>query len=125
MFIILPKHHLLILVLIGLILFDLWNHDVILAQYKRKKKHQNIQISVRMACSKLNKVEWDHHVPTSITSQKIMEVCYISYPKACSIEIIDHLLGGPNLEFKPMELENLFDCYKHCKDHLLDNIKKK
>ena len=79
-----------------------------------------------MACSKsekLNKVTWDHHVPSNISPEKIMEVCYISYSKACSIEIIDHLLGGPNLEFKPMELENLFDCYKYCKDHVLDFIK--
>ena len=48
---------------------------------------------------KLNKVCWDRHVPSAIQDTKIMEVCYISYSKACSVEIIDHLLGGPNLDF--------------------------
>ena len=73
---------------------------------------------------KLSRVDWGSKIPTTITKQRIMEVCRVEYTKAVSIEIIQHLLGGPNMEYNSiMELEDSFDCFVHCKEALLNHVK--
>ena len=63
---------------------------------------------------KLNCIDWYQNVTSTIPTQKILDVCKIAYHKAMSIEIIEHLLGGINMEYVPMELENSFDCLTIC-----------
>ena len=47
--------------------------------------------------------------------EEIEIFCIIRQPKATSIEIIEHLLGGPNMEYTCIEVENSVECFKHCK----------
>ena len=62
----------------------------------------------------LNRVSWDQNVKSEIGFEATMEVCKIAYDRAMSVEIIDHLLGGQNMEYAPMELQNSFDCFSVC-----------
>ena len=79
-----------------------------------------------MALSKplrINKI-LDKNEPISIDHQKIRDVCYVSYKNAVSIEVITHLLGGENMDYYAMELEDSFQCYDYCYRHILENIQK-
>ena len=71
----------------------------------------------------LGKINWDKHVSVKVPIKRIMEVCRVEYPKAISIEVINHLLGGPNMEYESvMEIQNSFDCFHYCKNYLLENV---
>ena len=73
----------------------------------------------------LGKITWDKNVPISIDSGRIMDVCRIVYTKAISIKVIQHLLGGPNMEYNSvMEVQNSIDCFNFCKHYLLENVTK-
>ena len=65
------------------------------------------------------------NIEITIPTPKIIEFCRVSCPKAVSIEIIDHLIGGDNMEYKAMEVENSFQCYTVCRDDLLQIVKSK
>ena len=45
--------------------------------------------------------------------EEIEIFCLIRQPKATSVEIIQHLLGGPNMEYSFMEVQNSKECFKH------------
>ena len=73
---------------------------------------------------KISRIDWDRKIPSQIQTKRIMEVCRVEYNKAVSVEIIEHLLGGPNMEYNSiMEVENSIDCFAVCKSDLLDQIK--
>ena len=72
---------------------------------------------------KLAKISWETKTPTTISHEKAMEVCRVQYSKVISIEIIEHLLGGINMDYVTMELENSFDCFSICKSDILDRVK--
>ena len=59
----------------------------------------------------------------NIPIPKILEVCKVTYKNAISIEIIHHLLGGENMEYNIMEVDNSFECHAYCRQDLLDNLK--
>ena len=65
----------------------------------------------------------DADIQITIPTAKIMDFCKVSYSKAVSVEIIDHLIGGDNMEYKAIEVENSFQCYHVCRNSLLENIK--
>ena len=95
--------------------------------YKIKAPNCHISNSSRMSLSKhvterINKVE-DSHVPITIPIPKILEVCKVTYKNAISIEIIHNLLGGENMEYNIMEVDNSFECHAYCRQDLLDNLK--
>ena len=80
-----------------------------------------------MALSKhedlLGKISWDKNVQVKVSPKQIMDICRVHYSKAISVEIIQHLLGGPNMEYNSvMELENSIDCFHYCKNDLLENV---
>ena len=79
-----------------------------------------------MALSKverINKIRHNEGTPSlTINKDKIHELCEVSYTKAVSIEIIDHLLGGENMEYVTMELEDSFQCYDYLHSLVMQNI---
>ena len=81
-----------------------------------------------MACSKpqrVSYVDWNEKSSGEISTDRIMEVCRVEFDKAISVEIIQHLCGGPNMEYNSvMEVENSIECYKFCKADLLGKITK-
>ena len=71
----------------------------------------------------LGKVEWNRDINIKIPTTNIMKVCRISYDKAISVEVIHHLLGGPNMDYNcVMEVENSVDCFNFCKNNLLEYV---
>ena len=78
-----------------------------------------------MALSKQERVnQIDQNAKSlSISLSKILQICQVTYTNAISIEIIDHLLGGENMDYIMMEVQDSFDCYNYCRQDLLENIK--
>ena len=74
---------------------------------------------------RISKIDWDKNVTISLDKNIIIETCKIVYTNAISVEIIEHLFGGQNMEYIPMELENSIDCYAFCRRDLLDDINNK
>ena len=77
-----------------------------------------------MALSKperISKVEGD--VEITIPMHKNFDFCKVSYSKAVSVEIIDHLLCGQNMDYKAMELENSHQCFAVCRCDVLEILK--
>ena len=77
-----------------------------------------------MAISKperISKVEGD--VEVTIPIHKILDFCKVSYSKAVSVEIIDHLLCGQNMDYKAMELENSHQCFAVCRHDVLQILR--
>ena len=80
-----------------------------------------------MALSKperVSKLEWNKNIPSQYSTQRIMEVCRVLRDKAVSIEIIQHLLSGDNMNYNSiMEVEDSIHCFNYCKGHLLAHVK--
>ena len=80
-----------------------------------------------MALSKperISKLEWNKNIPLQYSTQRIMEVCCVLHDKAVSVEIIQHLLGGDNMDYNSiMEVEDSIYCFNYCKGHLLAHVK--
>ena len=102
----------------------LWNRHKTLTGSPDPKHMQTVQINLAMSKEPVSKWEWNRNIPAKISKDRVMEVCRVQYNKAVSIEIIQHLLGGPNMEYNSiMEIENSIDCYHCCKTDFVDNIK--
>ena len=77
-----------------------------------------------MALSKVQRVGkvFDNDEPLTICSKKIQEICKISYKNPISVEIISHLLGGENMDYVCMEIEDSFQCFDYCRRDILQTI---
>ena len=73
---------------------------------------------------KINKIQWSKPTERKIHDEEIMLQCYYNQERAVSVELIHHLLGGPNMEYQAMSVEESFECFKFCADHLVDYLKK-
>ena len=62
--------------------------------------------------------------PCKITSEVIEIYCVIKQEKATSLEMIEHLIGGPNMEYCAIELENSFECYDFLRSKLDEDVRK-
>ena len=79
-----------------------------------------------MALSKehVNKVDEMRLEDIIISGAKILILCQVVYKNAVSIEIISHLLGGENMDYITMEVEDSFQCYACCHHKFLEFIQK-
>ena len=79
-----------------------------------------------MALSKehVNKVDEMRLEDITIRGAKILNLCQVVYKNAVSIEIISHLLGGENMDYITMEVEDSFQCYAYCRHKFLEFIQK-
>ena len=90
-----------------------------------------VEVTAGMALSKplsfggkINKLQWSKSVERKIHDEEIMVNCYHSQEKAVSVELIHHLMGGPNMEYKPINIGDSFECFNYCADHLICFLKK-
>ena len=65
-----------------------------------------------MALSKLPKNR-------TIPDEGIESFCVVKQLKPTTIELMDHLIGGPNMEYLAMELENCWECYDFLKKQMM------
>ena len=79
-----------------------------------------------MALSKVQRTSCiaDKNEPLTIDKNVIEKLCKVSYTNAISVEIISHLLGGQNMDYMCMEVEDTFQCYNYCRNDILEFIKK-
>ena len=73
----------------------------------------------------VNKLEISHKVDCDgLNIDEIMHYVKISKKNAISIEIIKHLVGGPNMDYNCMEVDESITCYKICRNLLIDTLQK-
>ena len=72
---------------------------------------------------KINSTEWSKHIPITIAEDEIFMFCFYTQYKAISIELIHHLLGGLNMDYQCMNIEESFQCFKFCAHELMDYLK--
>ena len=100
-------------------------NDVSKKSYKRlvpTEKYSNVIMALSKP-ERISKIR-DKNETLTIDSKKIIEICKVSYTNAISIEIISHLLGGDNMEYNAMELEDSFQCFDFCKSDIITKIQK-
>ena len=73
---------------------------------------------------KLNKIEPFKRSTTNVHDEEIEINCVYHQQKAISVELIHHLLGGPNMEYKVINVQDSFDCFEYCANNVIDNLKK-
>ena len=78
-------------------------------------KHQNLY-------EKINKVELGT-VQTTIHEEEIMMQCFYTQDKAISVDLIHHLMGSPDMDYKIIPVEESIECYKYCRQKLLEFVK--
>ena len=49
--------------------------------------------------------------------------CYYNQDRATSIELIQHLLGSPKMDYKVMNIEDSFQCFEFCAQDLMNFLK--
>ena len=75
--------------------------------------------------SVINKLEYSKEVDCNgLHIDEIVQFVKIKVPNAVSIEIVKHLLGGPNMEYPCMEVEESLVCYKICRNMLIETLQK-
>ena len=73
----------------------------------------------------VNKLEISQKVDCDgLNIDEIMHYVKISQKNAISIEIIKHLVGGPNMDYNCMEVDESITCYKICRNLLIDTLQK-
>ena len=58
----------------------------------------------------------------SLEEEEIITFCKIEKQKPVSIELIRNMLGGANMEYPAMELENSFECFDFCRSDLITKL---
>ena len=82
-----------------------------------------------MACSKLspkqmlNNTEWSKKIEITIPEDEIKMFCYYEQESATSIDLIKHLLGGKNMNYEAMNLEDSFQCFEFCASEMMEILK--
>ena len=72
---------------------------------------------------KLSKIEQFKMSSRKIHDEEIEINCVYCQEKAISIELIHHLMGGPNMEYKVINIEDSFECFQYCANNVLDFLK--
>ena len=72
---------------------------------------------------KINKFQWSRTTDRKIHDEEIMLHCLHKQDKAISVELIHHMLGGPNMEYKAMGVTDSFECFDYCADDLINLLK--
>ena len=78
-------------------------------------KHENVT-------EKLNKIEFKTYEQT-IHKEEIMLQCYYTHHTAISVDLIHHLMGSPDMDFRMIPVEESFECYHYCRQEMLDFLK--
>ena len=61
-------------------------------------------------------------LPTLIDKDEIDHVCCIKEEKAQSIELIHHMLGGPNMDYNFIEPDESFEAFDHLRGNLIKDL---
>ena len=75
--------------------------------------------------SRINKLEYMKCVDCKgLDIDEIVHFVTIKQKSTVSIEIIKHLLGGPNMEYPCMDVEESFVSYRICRNILIETLQK-
>ena len=88
-------------------------------------------LTVNMAMSKhvpdmkeqLNLTNLCKDLKITIPEEEIKAFCWIKKEHAISIEIINHLLGGPNMDYDAMNIQGSFQCFQFTANSVLQYLK--
>ena len=72
---------------------------------------------------KINSTEWSKHIPITIAEDEICMFYFYTQNKAISIKLIHHLLGGLNMDYQCMNIEESLQCFEFCAHELMDYLK--
>ena len=72
---------------------------------------------------KINNTEWSTGTEITIHEEEIEMFCTYSQDRAISIELILNLLGGPNMDYEAMNVEDSFQCFDFCSKKVIDFLK--
>ena len=59
----------------------------------------------------------------SIPEDEIKMFCWYTQPKAVSIHLIKHFLGGENMNYEAVNLEDSFQCFEYSVRHIMELLK--
>ena len=69
-----------------------------------------LDINTDSISTKLNRVH-GNPLTTLLEVHEIEQMCYLKKEKATSIDIIHHMLGGENMEYHCIEVEESFEAF--------------
>ena len=85
-------------------------------------KVQNMNIN--NVCSRINRIN-GQPLKTLINKEEIEQMCCVEKPKAVSIELINHMLGGPNMEYHLIENDESFEAFDYLRTRLMEELQEK
>ena len=71
----------------------------------------------------LNSTKLCKDLKITIPEEEIKAFCWIKKEHAISIEIINHLLGGPNMDYDAMNIQDSFQCFQFTANSVLKYLK--
>ena len=74
-------------------------------------------------CNRIGKINWCKPLTRKIHDKEIKIHCFYRQKKAISVELIQHMLGGLNMEYKCINVEDSFKAFDYCANHLIQNLK--
>ena len=72
---------------------------------------------------KLNTTLLSKDMKITIPEEEIRTFCWMKQEKAISIEIINHLLGGPNMDYDAINIEDSFQCFQYTAKYVMNELK--
>ena len=81
----------------------------------------NYELDSESIITRINKVHGPP-LPTLLDKDEIIHKCCIIQEKAQSIELINHMLGGPNMEYNFIEPEESFEAFDYLHGKMIQNI---
>ena len=84
-------------------------------------KLQKFDFNMETVVSKINKVNGKPSTST-LDHDEIITTCKVQQNKAISVELIHHMLGGPNMEYRFIEVEESFEAFDFLRGELIKDL---
>ena len=76
-------------------------------------------------CDKIGKMHWCKPTEHKIHDEEIEIHCFHKQEKAISVELIQHMLGGLNMEYKVINIQDSFEAFDYSAKYLIDTLNDK
>ena len=85
-------------------------------------KLPGVTIDTETISARINKV-YGNPTSTMLDPNEIRIMCNVSHERAISVELIHHMLGGPNMEYRFIEVTESFEAFDFLREELIEDLK--
>ena len=72
---------------------------------------------------RINNTDWSKKIKITVPKEEVEIFCYYQQENAISIELINHLMGGPNMDYQAIDVDDSFQAFEVCAGEVIEYLK--